>query len=239
MLRAGLKILLKDALRNARHHMRRSGDGEFAVPLPGVQRLSRVADDVLSSIEETVVCVRYGSDQTADLIGVALDGAARLYAAPPSDDFEADFAATMYRLAKGLLALRGLDRIRLSERGLAMAGRVVRDGRSAGTGETPATCAADVALALAAAAPLRDTVSSTGHHPDPFVAEPDRAVGLAIGLLLTVWLDRTARTSAIDCARSALDIITEVWPRFSAALGDAAPRDKLAALYAELAPFAR
>ncbi len=107
MLRAGLKILLKDALRSARDQMRRSGEGELPLPLPGARRLSRVADDVLSSIEETVVCVRYGSDQTTDLIGAALEGVARLRTEGQSEDFEADFAATMYRLAKGILALRG------------------------------------------------------------------------------------------------------------------------------------
>jgi hypothetical protein len=237
MLRAGLKILLKDALRSARDQMRRSGEG--GLPLPGAQRLSRVADDVLSSIEETVVCVRYGSDQTADLIAVALEGVVRLRIEGPSDDFDAGFAATIYRLAKGLLALRGLDRIRLSERGLAMAGRDVRVALQTAPDMTNEAFAAEIALALIAAEPLRDLVASTGRHPDPFVAEPDRAVGVATGLVLAAWLDRDARTSAVDCARSAVDIVTEAWPRFTAALNDADPRLKLAALYAEVAPFAQ
>lgn len=237
MLRAGLKILLKDALRSARDQVRRSGDGELA--LPGARRVSRIADDVLSSIEETVVCVRYGSDQTADLIGVALGDVTRLRAHPLPDDFEADFAATMYRLAKGILALRGLDRIRLSERGLAMAGREVRRALETTPETTAVSFAAEIALALIVAEPLRDTVSSTGRHPDPFVAEPDRAVAVATGLVVAAWLDRNTRTSAIDCARSAVDIAAEAWPRFTAALDDAAPRQKLAELYVELAPFAQ
>lgn len=239
MLRAGLKILLKDALRSARDQMRRSGEGELALPLPGARRLSRVADDVLSSIEETVVCVRYGSDQTADLIGVALEGAARLRTEGQSEDFEADFAATMYRLAKGILALRGLERIRLSERGLAMAGRDVRRALQAEPDMTHEAFAASVARALIAAEPLRDTVASTGRHPDPFVAEPDRAVGVAAGLVLAAWLNRDARASAVDCARSAVDIVAEAWPRFAAVLNDADPQLRLAELYAELAPFAQ
>ncbi len=153
MLRAGLKILLKDALRSARDQMRRSGEGELPLPLPGARRLSRVADDVLSSIEETVVCVRYGSDQTTDLIGVALEGVARLRTEGQSEDFEADFAATMYRLAKGILALRGLERIRLSERGLAMAGRDVRRALQAAPHMTHGTFAATFARTLVAAEP--------------------------------------------------------------------------------------
>ncbi len=239
MLRAGLKILLKDALRSARDQVRRSGAGDLALPLPGAQRLSRVADDVFSSIEETVVCVRYGSDETSDLIGVALDGAARLRARVPPEDFEAQFAATIYRLAKGLLALRGLDRIRLSERGLAMAGRDVRQALEAEPQMTCETFAASVALALITAEPLRDQVASTGRHPDPYAAAPDRALGLATGLVLAAWLDRSGKSTAIDCARSAVDIIAEAWPRFTAALDDADPRSRLAELYGEFAPFAQ
>lgn len=239
MLRAGLKILLKDALRSARDHVRRSGDGMIALPLPGAQRLSRVADDVLSSIEETVVCVRYGSDQTDDLIGVALDGATQLRALPPSDDFEASFAATIYRLAKGLLALRGLDRIRLSERGLAMAGRAVRRALEGAPGLSREAFAAEIALALIAVEPLRDTAASTGRHPDPFVSEPDRALALATGLVLAAWLDRGETLAAAACARSAVDIVAEAWPRFASALEAPIPVIALTELYGELAPFAR
>lgn len=237
MLRSGLKILIKDALRGARDQVRRSGDG--GLPLPGAQRLSRIADDVLSSIEETVVTVRYGSDQAEDLVGPALQTCEDLCAQPLNDDFEATFASALYRLVKALLNARNLDRSRISERSLAVAGHAVRRTLADAPQPQHAQFAADIAIALVAALPVRDIAHGDDDVADPFVRVPNEAVGLAIGLCLAAWFDRDRTTLAPDCLRSAGDIVAAAFPRFRDALGSASPRLALGAIYAELAPFAR
>jgi hypothetical protein len=237
MLRAGLKILIKDALRGARDQVRRSGEG--ALPLPGARRLSRIADDVLSSIEETVVTVRYGSDQAEDMVGPALYACDSLRAHPLDADFEAAFASALYRLVKALLHARNLDRSRISERSLAVAGHTIRRALEVEPGIAAVLLAADIAIELVTALPVRDLESGDGDQADPFIATPNEAVALAIGLTLAAWFDRSDTVMAPDCLRSAGDIVAAAFPRFKEALGSASPRKALGEIYAELAPFAR
>lgn len=237
MLRAGLKILIKDALRGARDQVRRSGEG--ALPLPGAQRLSRIADDVLSSLEETVVSVRYGSDQADDLVGPALYACDRLRTQPLGADFEATFASALYRLVKALLNARNLDRSRISERSLAVAGYSIRRTLEVEPGMAPARLATEIAIELVTALPVRDLALGNDNEADPFVASPNEATALAIGLALAAWFDRSDTIVAPDCLRSAGDIVAAAFPRFKEALSSASPRKMLREIYAELAPFAR
>lgn len=239
MLRAGLKFLIKDALRGARYRVRRTGDGALSVPLPGSDRLSRIADGVLSSIEETVVAFRYGSDQAADLIAIALDAVDALQRPDHADAFEAHFASAGYRLARGILGLKGLDRAYLSELAFAEAGRRLRTGMMGRPALTTSAFAADIACALVASEPLRDLAPGDLRADDAFVRAPNQALAATLALTIAAWLGRSGSMSAADCAASATDIAIEAFDRFESAFAARPAAPALAGLLTELAPFAR
>ena len=237
MLRAGLKFLIKDALRGARFSMRKSSLGAQSDDFPGRSELTRIADSVLTSLEETVGTLRYGSDQAEDMIRVGLDGFIGLREAMAAHDFDSRFASASYRLTKGILALRRQDALYLSELAGATAARsLVNKARSGTERWSIARFSAETALALLKSQTIRiPPVGVSG--ADIFTTEPERAAALTLGLVVCARLTKGDGLNPVDCVTSASDIVISRYQRFSAAINDAQPGEALAALFAEMATF--
>ena len=238
MLRAGLKFLIKDALRGARYTMRRSRGVGAPLDFPA-RELKRIADNVLTSIEETVVTLRYGSDQADDMIRTALLDYSSLPAAIGGHDFESRFASTNYRLSKAILMRRGLDAIYISE--LVYAGaarRVARQAQPQGSEWRPSLFAAEVAGALIEAAPIRRSrpANDADAKADVFRSRPNEACAFAIGLAISSWLSKDG-INAVDCAESASAIAGAAFGRMETALHGPDATLALAAIFEELAAF--
>jgi hypothetical protein len=235
MLRAGLKFLIKDALRGARFTMRQAS---LAPPIdfPGRTELTGAADSLLTSIEETVVGIRYGSDSPDEMVAAALSAFRGLSSPVRGTDYELTFAAAGYRLAKRSLALRGVEAAYLSEFAYGRAAEAVV-ARAVGLLQswTPPEFAAEVAIALIAAEPIR-AIAETGageRVDDPFVTDPNRASALSLGLAVAAYLRAEAGVDAVDCLTSAGDLVSAAYDRLSAAHTP----ELLAPIFAELAAF--
>jgi hypothetical protein len=239
MLRAGLKFLIKDALRGARYTMRRSTHVAPPIDFPGRRHLTRMADTVLTSIEETVVTLRYGSDLTDDMIRSALQEYESLAATIGKSDFESRFASKAYRLSKAILARRGLDTIYISELAYTRAAcRIVSRARGAGAPWQTSLFAAEVACALVEASPIRGMPTSDADAlDDVFRSDTNAAAAFALGLAVAAWLTRGEGVSPVDCVNSASEIVGAAFGRLEKSLRASDPTAALATIFAELAAF--
>jgi len=242
MLRTGLKFLIKDAIRGARHTVRQVSRGSAPLDFPGRSELTGLADTMLTSIEETVVAWRYGSDQTEDMIREALGGYEGLRTLIGKAGFEDRFASRTYRLAKGILLRRGLDGVYLSEFAYARAGKMINRQLSletvggAARDVSAARFAAVVTLALVETVPVVVSTDATPPTTDPFRTQTNLACASATGLAIAAYVSRSG-LNAVECVDSAGDLAVAAFPRIQRALATDEPVAALAMIFAELAPF--
>jgi hypothetical protein len=242
MVRTELKFLIKDALRGARYSVRQASRGAAPLDFPGRSELTGLADTMLTSIEETVTALRYGSEQSGDVVRDALAGYEGLRDLIGKPEFEDRFAARTYRLTKGLLARRGLDEVYLSELAYARAGIAVNRRLAAlGPGMIAQTWSwagfgALVTMALIEAAPVALMPTAGTKATDPFISEPNAACAAAAGLAIAAFLSRPG-SNPVECADSAGDLTTAAFPRIKTALASSDPRAALAVIIGDLAPF--
>jgi len=239
MLRAGLKFLIKDALRGARYTVRQSARSKPPIDFPGRTQLTRMADTMLTSIEETMVTLRYGSDQADDMIRAALGDYTALVGTIGAHDFESRFASIHYRLSKAILLHRGLDTTYSSELAYAGAARRIVNRSKGHKAWSAPVFAADVSVVLIEAAPIRGVPASdeTGATGDVFWTDTNTACAFALGLTVAAWLTKGDGVSAVECVDSASAIVGAAFGRMEATSRAADPVTALAAVFEELAAF--